>query len=105
MPELTIAGIELAELGFGLGEPLQLTLRPDGLWITVVTDDATWNALCEASQQRQDLGADWVRENGELIIGGTWTIESGITNAEQLEITAAPGVIRLRRREDGGFQA
>ncbi|WP_454878880.1 hypothetical protein [Serratia inhibens] len=105
IPELTIAGIELAELGFGLGEPLQLTLRPDGLWITVVTDDATWNALCEASQQRQDLGADWVRENGELIIGGTWIIESGITDAEQLEITAAPGVIRLRRREDGGFQA
>lgn len=82
-----------------------MCLQPDGLWITVATDDATWNALCETSQQRQDLGTDWVRENGELIIGGTWIIESGITDAEQLEITAAPGVIRLRRREDGGFQA
>jgi hypothetical protein len=27
MPKLTITGIKLAELGFGLGEPLQLTLR------------------------------------------------------------------------------
>ncbi len=70
-----------------------------------VTDEATWNALCEASQQRQDLGADWVRQNGELNIGGDWITESGITNAEQLEITAASGLIRLRRREDGVFGA
>lgn len=65
----------------------------------------TPNALCEASQQRQDLGADWVRQNGELIICGDWIIESGITDVVQLEITAAPGVIRLRRREDEVFKA
>lgn len=105
IPELTIAGIELAELGFGLGEPVQLTLRPDGLWITVVTDDATWHELCAASQHRPDLGADWVRQNGELVIGGDWLTGSGITDVAQLEITAAPGVIRLRRREDRGFKA
>ncbi|CAI1640757.1 HSP20-like domain of uncharacterised function (DUF1813) [Serratia grimesii] len=105
IPELTINGGVLAGLGFIPGTPLQLTLRPDGLWITIVTDAATWEAVCEASQQRQDLGADWVRENGELIIGGDWLTESGITNAEQLEVTAALGVLRLQRREDGGFQA
>lgn len=105
VPELTISGNTLAGLGFIPGTPLQLTLRPDGLWITPVTDEATWEAVCEASQQRQGLGADWVRENGEVIIGGGWIIESGITDAEQLEITAAPRVIRLRRREVEGFQA
>ena len=105
IPELTITGIELAELGFGIGEPLQITLRPDGLWVTVVTDDAIWEALCEASQHSPDLGADWVRENGELVIGGDWLTEAGITEAEQLEITSAPGVIRLRRREMGGLEA
>ena len=78
------------------------TLRADGLWITLVTDAA---ALCEASQQRQDLGADWVRDNGELVIGGDWLTESGIIEAEQLEITAAPGVIRLQRREVEVFKA
>jgi len=57
------------------------------------------------SQQRQDLGADWVRENGEVIIGGDWLTESRITDAEQLEITATLGVIRLRRREVGCFQS
>ena len=105
IPELTIGGGTLAGLGFTPGTPLQLTLRPDGLWINPVTDAATWNTLCEASQQRQDLGADWVRQNGELIIAGGWIIESGITDVAQLEITTAPGVIRLQRREDGGFRA
>jgi hypothetical protein len=105
IPELTIGGGMLAGLGFTPGTPLQLTLRPDGLWITLVTDELTWEAVCEASQHRQDLGADWVRENGEVIIGGDWLTESGITDVAQLEITAAPGVIRLRRREGKGFKA
>ncbi|PAA98157.1 hypothetical protein [Serratia fonticola] len=104
IPELTIDGGRLAGLGFTPGTPLQLTLRPDGLWITTVTDEATWNALCEASQQRQDLGADWVRQNGEVIIGGDWLTESGIIDAEQLEVTAAPGVLRLQQQEVGGFR-
>ncbi|HFV9292814.1 TPA: hypothetical protein ACIAIE_002648 [Serratia fonticola] len=63
IPELAIDGGTLAGLGFTPGPPLQLTLRPDGLWITPVTD------------------------------------------AEQLEITAAPGVIRLQRRENEVFKA
>lgn len=66
-----------------------------------MTDEATWEALCEVSQQRQDLGADWVRENGEVVIGGDWLTESGSASAEQLELTAAPGVIRLQQREAG----
>ncbi|BFI48058.1 hypothetical protein [Yersinia pseudotuberculosis] len=105
IPELTLAGGALAALGFTAGTPLQLTRQHHRLWLTVVTDEATWEALCEASQDRQDLGADWVRENGEVIIGGDWLTESGITDAEQLEMTAAPGVIRLQRREVEGFRA
>ncbi|KFK92280.1 MULTISPECIES: hypothetical protein [unclassified Serratia (in: enterobacteria)] len=105
IPELTLAGGALAVLGFTTSTPLQLTLQHHTLWITVVTDDATWEALCEASQDRQDLGADWVRENGEVIIGGDWLTESGIASAEQLEVTAAPGVIRLQQREVDVFKA
>lgn len=105
IPELTLAGNTLARLGFGIGEPVQLTLRPDGLWITTVTDEITWEAVCAASQDRQDLGADWVRQSGELIIGGDWLTASGITEAEQLEVNAAPGVLRLRRRKVGVFRA
>ena len=52
--------------------------------------------------------------NGDSAIGycrmssgtGITTItESGITGVEQLEVTAAPGVIRLQRRGAGGFTA
>ncbi|WP_176393578.1 hypothetical protein [Yersinia kristensenii] len=46
-----------------------------------------------------------MQENGEVIIGGDWITESGITNAEQLEITAAPGVLQLQRREMEVFKA
>lgn len=70
IPELTLSGNPLAALGFTTGTPLQLTLMNRTLWIITVTDEATWEQLCEASQQRQDLGADWGRDNGELVIGG-----------------------------------
>ncbi|WON75610.1 hypothetical protein [Serratia sp. UGAL515B_01] len=105
IPELILAGDTLATLGFTCGTPLQLTLQNHTLWITPVTDEAVWEQLCEASQHRPDLGADWVRENGELVIAGDWLTESGITDAEQLEVTAAPGVLRLRRREEDVFRA
>jgi hypothetical protein len=105
IPELTIDSGTLIGLDFTPGIPLQLTLRADGLWITLVTDAATWEAVCEASQHRQDLGADWVRQNGELVIGGDWLTESGIVSAQQLEVTAAPGVIRLQRWEVEVFKA
>ncbi|HEJ7127538.1 TPA: hypothetical protein SMF60_000561 [Serratia marcescens] len=61
--------------------------------------------MCEASQHRPDLGTDWVQQNGEVIIGGGWLSASGITDAEQLEVTAAPRVIRLQRREGKFFRA
>nr|WP_243846143.1 hypothetical protein [Serratia plymuthica] len=37
------------------------------------------------------------------MIGGDWLIKAGITEAEQLEVTAALGVIQLRRRQAGFF--
>jgi len=95
----------LTRLGFTAGTPLQLIIQHLTLWITPVTDEATKEALCETSQDRPVLGADWVRDNGEVIIGGDWLTESGIANAEQLEVTAAPGVLRLQRRELDVFRA
>jgi hypothetical protein len=36
---------------------------------------------------------------------GQWLTKSGIINVAQLEITAAPGVFRLQRREEEVFRA
>ncbi|VEA67119.1 Uncharacterised protein [Serratia plymuthica] len=70
-----------------------------------MTDDAIWWDTYKASQDRPDLGADWVRDNGELIIGSDWLTESGITDAEQLELIIAHGMLRLQRREVEVFKA
>lgn len=98
IPELTITGGQLAALGFTTDAPIRLMLRDNTLSVTTVTDEAGWKELCEASQQCQDLGADWVRENGEVITGGSWLTEFGITDAGQIEIAAAADVLRLQRR-------
>ncbi|MDT0176105.1 hypothetical protein Q9R34_08625 [Enterobacter sp. BRE11] len=98
IPELTITGSQLAVMGFTTDTLIRLTLRDNTLSVTTVADEAEWEELCEASQQWQDSGADWVRDNGEVIIGGDWLTGFGITEAEQLEVTTASGVIRLRRR-------
>ena len=70
VPELTITGGQLAALGFTTDTPIRLVLRDNALPVTTVTDETELKALCKASQQCKDLGADWVRENGEVIIGG-----------------------------------
>jgi len=54
--------------------------------------------------QRGAGQADWVQQNGELVIGGDWLTESGISDAGQLDFTASPGVIRLQWREDGALR-
>ena len=98
VPKLTITGGELAAFEFTTDTPIRLTLRDNTLSVTTVTDEAEWTALCEASLQWQDSGADWVRENGEVIIGGDWLTGFGITDAGQIEIAAAADVLRLQRR-------
>jgi len=76
-----------------------VTRHDNSLTVTIVTDEAEWRELCEAcSLQIQDSWADWVRENGEVILGGDWLTGFGITEAGQLEVTTAPGVLRLQRR-------
>ncbi|MGP2846198.1 hypothetical protein ACTVNB_25535, partial [Serratia nematodiphila] len=75
------------------------TIQHPTLKITVVTNEASQEKLCETSQDRQNLVAYWARENGEVIISGDWLTESGITDAEQLELIIAPGVLRMQRRE------
>ena len=94
-----IPGGQLAALGFTTDTPARVTCLDNSLSVTIVTDEAEWREICEASSLHlQDSWANWVRENGEVIIGGDWLTGFGITEAEQLEVTTAPGVIRLQRR-------
>ena len=71
----------------------------------MVNNNATWEGLCEASQHNPALGADWVRDDGQLVIGGDWLTEIGITEAEHVDVATAPNIIIIRRRGDGILKA
>jgi hypothetical protein len=71
----------------------------------VVHDSATWQGLCEACQHNPALGADWVQDNGQLVIGGDWLTGIGITEAAHVDIATAPGIIIIKRRRDGILRA
>ncbi|MGV8928108.1 MAG: hypothetical protein ACOH2G_20880 [Ewingella sp.] len=100
-PELTLSGHLLADNGFTTDTPIKLQLRQQALWITIVTDQHDWDALCEASQYDQDLGADWVRDDGSLVIAGDWLTQLNISRAEDVDIIPAPNLIIVRRRTAG----
>ncbi|MGV8924715.1 MAG: hypothetical protein ACOH2G_03415 [Ewingella sp.] len=105
VPELILSGKSLTDHGFTVDRPIKLLLRQQALWVTTVTDQQDWDALCEASQYDQDLGADWVHNDGRLVIGGDWLTEIGITQAGHVDVATAPGIIIIRRREGGVFRA
>ncbi|WP_339057752.1 hypothetical protein [Candidatus Regiella endosymbiont of Tuberolachnus salignus] len=93
-PELILSGKTLAQHGFKSKTRIKLLIQDKALWITHIGNNETWNALCEANEP--ELGADWVRDKGEMVISGSWLTDIGITQAEHVEITAAaPGVIKV----------
>jgi len=105
IPELTFTGNTLARNGFTPGTRFALQHKHPVLYVTVVNNNATWEGLCEASQHNPTLGADWVQDNGQLVIGGDWLTDIDITQAEHVDVATAPGIIIIRRRMDGILRA
>ncbi|MGC6389058.1 hypothetical protein ACMV8I_15565 [Ewingella sp. S1.OA.A_B6] len=101
VPELILSGKSLTDHGFTVDRPIKLLLRQQALWVTTVTDQQDWDALCEASQYDQDLGADWVHDDGSLVIAGDWLTQLDISRAEDVDIISAPHLIIVRRRTAG----
>lgn len=105
LPELTFTGNTLARHGFTPGTRFAIQHKPPVLYVAVVNDNIAWEGLCEASQHNHTLGADWVHEEGQLMIGGDWLTEIGITEAEHVDVATAPGIIIIRRRSEGILRA
>lgn len=101
LPELTFTGNTLSRNGFTPGIRFALQHKHPVLYVTVVNDNATWGGLCEASQHNPALGADWVQDNRQLVIGGDWLTDLGITEAGHVDVATAPGLIVIRRRMEG----
>ncbi|TPG63346.1 hypothetical protein [Ewingella americana] len=101
IPELTFTGSALARNGFTAGMRVALQHKHPILYIVVVNDNTTWDTYCETSQHNPMLGADWVDDDGQLVIGGDWLTNLGITQADHVDAAIAPGIIIIRRRADG----
>ena len=101
LPELTFTGNTLARNGFTPGTRFALQHKHAVLYVAVVNNDATWEGLCEASQHNPALGADWGRDDGQLVIGDDCLTEMGITEEEHVDVATAPNIIIIRRRGDG----
>lgn len=99
--ELTFTGNTLACNGLTPSTRFAIQYQHPVLYVTVVNDNATWEGLCEASQHNPTLGADWMRDNGQLVISGDWLTEIGITEAEHVDVANAQGIIIIRRRRNG----
>jgi len=91
IPELTITGSQLAALGFTTDTPIRLVLQDNTLSVTTVTDEVEWREICEASSLHlQDSWANWVRKNGEVIMGGDWLTGFGITKRNSWRLQLRP---------------
>ncbi|EFE94633.1 hypothetical protein [Serratia odorifera] len=100
-----IATLTLIRHGWRPGSRFRLLRQGNLITLTLVTDNDEWDTLCADSQHGYDLGADWVRQNGELVIGGDWLSEFDLTRPKQIKATAAPGKIVITQREQGYFSA
>jgi len=105
IPLIILAGQTLADNGFTPGTLIAVQQKDSAFYISIVNDPQRWQALCEESENRADLSADCVRDDGELIIGGDWLTDIDITQPEHIDITTAPGRIEVRRRTLTIFKA
>ncbi|MFI3312236.1 hypothetical protein [Ewingella allii] len=104
-PELTFSGNALARHGFTPGIRIAVQHQHSALFISVVHDNALWEAVCEASEHNPKLSADWVRDDGQLVVGGDWLTAMGITEAEHVDVATVPNIIIIRRRMEGILRA
>lgn len=105
IPELTFTGNILAHNGFTPGTWIAIQYQYPVLCVSVIRDQATWDTVCETSQYNSTVGADWVRDDGHLVIGGDWLTDIDITQAEHVDIAITPGIIIIRRRMEGILRA
>ncbi|WJM79992.1 SymE family type I addiction module toxin [Pectobacterium brasiliense] len=94
-PELTLTGDELAQAGFTANTLFRIQLYRNGLILTRLDEDTDIAALMAELDGSETEGADWVSDNGELILAGDWLTQSGLLG-QPLSIEGLPGKITIR---------
>lgn len=95
LPELTLTGHALQQAGFAAETLFRISLYRNGLILTRLNEDTDIAALLAELDGNETEGADWVSDNGELILAGDWLTLSGLLG-QPLRIDVLPGKITIR---------
>ncbi|MBA0211406.1 SymE family type I addiction module toxin [Pectobacterium brasiliense] len=95
LPELTLTGHALQQAGFAAGTLFRISLYRNGLILTRLDEDTDIAAQLKELDSSETEGADWVGDNGELILAGDWLTLSGLLG-QPLMIDVLPGKITIR---------
>ncbi|WP_373365498.1 SymE family type I addiction module toxin, partial [Pectobacterium odoriferum] len=95
LPELTLTGDGLAQAGFTAGAMFRISLYRNGLILTRLDDETDVATLMSELDGSDTEGADWVGDNGELMLAGEWLTQSGLLGSP-LEIEGLPDKIVIR---------
>ncbi|WP_431222829.1 SymE family type I addiction module toxin [Serratia sp. L9] len=95
IPELIIDGKDIIKAGFTPGAVFKIEQYRDGLIITLASDDAEIERLLLEADADPHIGADWIRDNGELYLAGEWLTQSGLTG-QPLAISVMLGQVVIK---------
>ncbi|WP_323642161.1 SymE family type I addiction module toxin [Pectobacterium carotovorum] len=95
LPDLTLTGDELAQVGFTANTLFRIHLYSNGLMLTRLDENTDIAALMAELDGNETEGADWVSDNGELTLAGDWLTLSGLLG-QPLRIEVLPGKIVIR---------
>ncbi|WP_431222839.1 SymE family type I addiction module toxin [Serratia sp. L9] len=98
IPELIIDSQDIIKAGFIPGAVFKIEPYQDGLIITLVSDEGEIERLLLEEDAHPHIGADWIRDNGELYLAGDWLTQCGLTG-QLLVISVMLGkmVIKIRQ--------
>lgn len=99
IPELIIDDEDIIKAGFVAGAVFKIEQFRDGLIITLVSNDAEIERLLLEVDADPHIGADWIRDNGELYLAGEWLTQCGLTG-QPLVINVMPGKVVVQVQQD-----
>ncbi|UAN59710.1 SymE family type I addiction module toxin [Serratia sp. JSRIV004] len=95
IPELIIDGVDITKAGFVAGAVFKIEPYQDGLLITLVSNTGEIERLLLEVDAHPHIGADWIRDNGELYLAGDWLTQCGLTG-QPLAISVIPGQLVIQ---------
>ncbi|WP_447884570.1 SymE family type I addiction module toxin [Serratia fonticola] len=95
IPKLIIDGEDITNAGFVAGVTFKIDPYQDGLIISLISNEGEIERLLLEVDTHPNIGADWVRDNGDLYLAGDWLTQYGLSG-QQLTINAMPGKVVIQ---------